>query len=78
MIQIAFQNVGAAHVYLPVNVQSRVVDAEAALGFFAIEVVAFIGEDGGFGQDRKAVGKTAGNEQLLLISPERRTATCCP
>ena len=67
MIQIAFQKVGAAHVYLPVNVQSRVVDAEAALGCFAIEVVAFILEDHFVCQYAETVGKSAWNEELTVV-----------
>ena len=48
----------------PVDAEGGVVEAEAALGFLAVEVVALVGEEG--------------VKNWRRLSAERRTATCLP
>ena len=51
----------------PVDAEGGVVEAEAALGFLAVEVVALVGEEGVILEDGEAVGETAGDEELAAV-----------
>ena len=51
----------------PVDAEGGIVEAEAALGFLAVEVVALVGEERVVLEDDEAVGEAAGDEELAAI-----------
>lgn len=52
---------------MPVYAEALVEDADASVGLWGIEVVAFVLEDGGLAEDGKAVGKASGDEELEVV-----------
>ena len=48
----------------------EILDADAAIGFRMVEVVALILEDSSFGENGKAMGKASGDEELRALSGE--------
>ena len=52
---------------LPIDTEGVVEDADASIGFWMIEVITLVLEDGGLGEDGEAVSKTLRNEELTMI-----------
>ena len=52
---------------LPIDTEGVVEDADASIGFWMIEVITLVLEDGGLGEDGEAVGKALRNEELTMI-----------
>ena len=51
----------------PVDSQALVEDADAAVGFRVVELVAFVLEDGALAQDSEAVRKAFGDKELPVV-----------
>ena len=49
---------------LPIYAKAVVQDADTTIGFWVIEVITLILEDGSLGEDGKAVGKALRDEEL--------------
>ena len=64
---VLFRGESLCHVDSPVYGEGRVVEADAALRLFAVEIVALISEDRRLGQHGKAVGKAARNHELTVV-----------
>ena len=52
---------------LPIYAKAVVQDADTTIGFWVIEVITLILEDGSLGEDGKAVGKSLRDEELTMI-----------
>ena len=52
---------------LPIDTEGVVEDTDASIGFWMIEVITLVLEDGGLGEDGEAVGKALRNEELTMI-----------
>ena len=52
---------------LPINTKAIIENADATIGFWMIEVITLVLEDGGLGEDGEAVGKALRNEELAMI-----------
>lgn len=62
----------------PVDAQRIIQDADTAVRFRMIEVVALVLEDSRFTQYGEAVCKTARHKNWRWFSSVSSTATCCP
>ena len=51
----------------PVDAEAAVQDADASVGLWGVEVVAFVLEDRCLAEDGKAVGETFGYEELAVV-----------
>lgn len=51
----------------PVDSQTLIQNAYATVSFRVVELVAFVLEDRGLGQDGEAVGEALGNEELPVV-----------
>ena len=52
---------------LPIDTEGVVEDADASIGFWMIEVITLVLEDGGLGEDGEAVSKTLRDKELDMI-----------
>ena len=64
MLQIFLAEYRLLHRYAPVNAKRFILDIDSAIGLRMIELVALVLEDGGFGENGKAVGEATRNEEL--------------
>ena len=64
MLQILLAEYRLLHRYAPVNAKRLVLDIDTAIGLRMIEFVAFVLEDGGFGENGEAMGKATRDEEL--------------
>ena len=51
----------------PINTKAIIKDADASIGFWVIEVITLVLENGSLGEDGEAVGKTLWDEELDMI-----------
>ena len=68
MLQVLLTEYRLLHRYAPINAKRLVLDIDAAISLRMIELVAFVLEDGGFGENGKAMGKTTRDEKLTIIA----------
>ena len=64
MLQILLAEYGFLNRYAPVDAKRLILDIDAAIGLGMIELVALVLEDGSFGENGKAMGKTTRDEEL--------------
>ena len=50
--------------YLPINTKGIIEDADTTISFWMIELIALVLENGGFGENGEAMGKTTRDEKL--------------
>ena len=67
MLGVLLREDGLFYRYPPINTQAVVLNGYAAVGFGRIEIVALILEHRRLTQNREAVGKTTGDEELAVI-----------
>ena len=67
MLQVLFTKYRLLYRYVPVNAKGFIFDIDAAIGLRMIELVALVLEDGSFGENGKAMGKTTRDEELTMI-----------
>ena len=64
VLQVFLTEYRLLHWYAPVDAKRLVLDIDAAISFGMIELIAFVLEDGSFGENGKAMGKTTRDEEL--------------
>ena len=64
MLQVFLAEYRLLHWYAPVNAKCFILDVDAAISLRIIELVTLVLEDGGFGENGKATGKTTRNKEL--------------
>ena len=64
MLQVLLTEYRLLHRYAPINAKRLVLDVDAAVSLWMIELVALVLEDGGFGEHGKAMSKTTRDEEL--------------
>ena len=64
MLQVLLTEYRLLHRYAPINAKRLILDIDSAIGLGMIELVAFVLEDGGLGENGKAMGKATRDEEL--------------
>ena len=64
MLQVFLAEYGFLYWYAPVNAKGFVLDVDAAISFWMIELVALVLEDSGLGENGKAVCEATRNKEL--------------
>ena len=64
MLQVLLTEYSFLHRDAPVNAKRLVLDIDAAISFGMIELIAFVLEDGSFGENGEAMSETTWDEEL--------------
>ena len=64
MLQVLLAKYRLLHRYAPVNAKRFILDIDAAISLGMIKLIALVLEDGGLGENSKAVCKATRNEEL--------------
>ena len=67
MFRIFLWEIGMLCWDLPIDTEGVVEDADASIGFWMIEVITLVLEDGCFWEDCETMGKALRNEELNMI-----------
>ena len=64
MLQVFLAEYGFLNRYAPVNAKGFVLDVDAAIGLRMVELITFVLEDSGLGENGEAMGEATRDEEL--------------